>query len=49
MELEQKKTEAESSTDPIQHYLKCTFLQSIILVAEARREKAYAKKVNMSV
>ncbi|BCS26477.1 uncharacterized protein APUU_51188S [Aspergillus puulaauensis] len=44
MELEQKKTEGVSGTDPIQHYLKCTFLRSIVLVIEARREKAYAKK-----
>jgi hypothetical protein len=45
MELEQKKTESESNTDTLQHYLKCTFLQSIIIANEARREKGSAKKV----
>lgn len=39
------KTEAEPSTDPLQHYLKCAFLQAIILASEARREKGCAKKV----
>ncbi|OJJ01545.1 hypothetical protein ASPVEDRAFT_150369 [Aspergillus versicolor CBS 583.65] len=46
MELEQKKTESESNTDTLQHYLKCTFLQSIIIANEARREKGSAKKGN---
>lgn len=49
MELEQKKTESESNTDTIQHYLKCTFLQSIIIANEARREKGFAKKVYVYV
>ncbi|OJJ58951.1 hypothetical protein ASPSYDRAFT_45368 [Aspergillus sydowii CBS 593.65] len=40
------KTEAEPSTDPLQHYLKCAFLQAIILASEARREKGCAKKEN---
>ncbi|KAL4785183.1 meiosis protein SPO22/ZIP4 like-domain-containing protein [Aspergillus varians] len=44
MELDQKETGAESNTGLLDHHLKCAFLQSMIMVTEARREKSSAKK-----
>ncbi|KAL4867720.1 hypothetical protein BDV12DRAFT_197999 [Aspergillus spectabilis] len=44
MELYQKETGAESNIDLLEHYLKCTFLQAMIIITEARREKSSRKR-----
>ncbi|RDW90401.1 uncharacterized protein DSM5745_02176 [Aspergillus mulundensis] len=44
MELDQKNTKKEPNTDLLEHYLKCTFLRSMIVVTEARNEKKSTRK-----
>ncbi|KAL4937088.1 hypothetical protein BDV06DRAFT_227288 [Aspergillus oleicola] len=44
MELTQQQVETEPHTNLLEHYLKCTFLQSMILITEARRQKKSLKK-----
>ncbi|KAL4918229.1 meiosis protein SPO22/ZIP4 like-domain-containing protein [Aspergillus aurantiobrunneus] len=44
MELDQKETGAVPNVELLEHYLKCTFLQSMIVITEARREKKSLEK-----
>ncbi|KAL4956903.1 meiosis protein SPO22/ZIP4 like-domain-containing protein [Aspergillus filifer] len=44
MELTQQRTKTEPNINPIEHYLKCTFLQSMVIISEARRQKKTLKK-----
>ncbi|KAL5340752.1 meiosis protein SPO22/ZIP4 like-domain-containing protein [Aspergillus crustosus] len=44
MELYQKESGAGSNIDPLEHLLKCTFLQTMIIITEARRETSSRKK-----
>ncbi|KAL4910103.1 hypothetical protein BDW74DRAFT_144441 [Aspergillus multicolor] len=44
MELDRNNTKKKPNTDLLEHYLKCTFLQSMIIVTEARNEKKSTRK-----
>ncbi|KAL4876099.1 meiosis protein SPO22/ZIP4 like-domain-containing protein [Aspergillus karnatakaensis] len=44
MELYQKDMGADSEKHFLDHHLKCTFLQAMITITEARREKSSSKK-----
>ncbi|KAL4933468.1 uncharacterized protein BDV17DRAFT_298935 [Aspergillus undulatus] len=44
MELDQGRVGAEPNTISVEHYLKCTFLQSMTIISEARRQKKSSRK-----